>query len=87
MSQTARAADAARFYLKWMYVLNTPLKWGGFNYSDLSNFRERMAEAGKEGELFDKLIAQLKRGRLHKVEKGESGLPHRAIPGAVSRRP
>lgn len=54
-----RAADAACFDLKWMYVLNTPLKWDGFNYSDLSNFRERLAEAGKEREIFDKLVAQL----------------------------
>lgn len=64
-----RAADAARFNLKWMYVLNTPLKWGGFNYSDLSNFRERMAEAGKERELFDKLIAQLKEEGFIKSKK------------------
>jgi len=54
-----RAAGAARFDLRWMCVLNTPLKWDGFNYSDLSNFRERLAEAGKERELFDKLVAQL----------------------------
>lgn len=64
-----RAADAARFDLKWMYVLNTPLKWSGFNYSDLSNFRERMAEVGKERELFDKLVAQLQKDGFIKSKK------------------
>ena len=64
-----RAAEAARFDLKWMCVLNTPLKWDGFNYSDLSNFRERMAEAGKERELFDRLVAQLHKEGFIKSKK------------------
>jgi len=50
------AADKVRFDLRWKLALDLPLDNQGFDYSNLSRFRSRLAEHGQERYAFDALL-------------------------------
>ena len=53
------AAQYAMTRLDWKYALHIPMDDPGFHYSDLCNFRKRLAEHGKESLLFDQLLKKI----------------------------
>ena len=55
-----QAADAVRGRLDWKYCLGLPLDDDGFDFSVLSEFRDRLAAAGAERVIFDLLLARLR---------------------------
>jgi transposase len=55
-----QAAAAVRGRLDWKYCLGLALEDKGFNFSVLSEFRDRVVAAGLEREIFDRLLARLK---------------------------
>lgn len=54
------AANAVRVRLDWKYALHLPLNYEGFNFSVLSEFRDRVIEHGAEARLFDSMLEQLR---------------------------
>lgn len=53
------AADAVRVRLDWKYALHLSLDYPGFNFSVLSEFRERVIAHQAEARMFDRLLEQL----------------------------
>lgn len=53
------AAEAVRVRLDWKYALHLPLEDRGFNFSVLSEYRDRVLAHGAEARLFDRLLEQL----------------------------
>jgi len=53
------AADAVRVRLDWKYALHLPLDAPGFNFSVLSEFRDRLIAHDASARLFDRLLADL----------------------------
>jgi len=53
------AADAVRVRLDWKYALHLSLDYPGFNFSVLSEFRERVIAHESEARMFDRLLEQL----------------------------
>ena len=51
-----QAAEAVRARIDWKYVLGLELNDAGFDYSVLSEFRQRLLDGGKEQLLFDRLL-------------------------------
>ena len=60
------AAEAVRVRLDWKYALHLPLDDAGFNFSVLSEFRDRLLAHGAERLLFDQVVAWLKQAGLIK---------------------
>lgn len=54
-----QAAEAVRVRLDWKYALHLPLEYPGFNFSVLSEFRDRVIEHQAEARLFDRVLQQL----------------------------
>lgn len=54
------AALWVKIRLDWKYALHLPLHDTGFHYSDLCNFRKRLAENGKESLIFEHLLEKIK---------------------------
>ena len=54
------AADAVRLRLDWKYALHLPLDDHGFNFSVLSDFRERLVAHEASARLFDRLLEDLR---------------------------
>lgn len=54
------AAEAVRVRLDWKYALHLPLDYEGFNFSVLSEFRDRVIEHQAEARLFERLLEQLR---------------------------
>jgi transposase len=54
------AAAYVKTRLDWKYALHLPLHDSGFHYSDLSNFRKRVVEHGKEFLIFQQLLEKIK---------------------------
>lgn len=52
-----QAAEAVRMRLDWKYVLHLPLDYPGFDFSVLSEFRERLLNHQAEARPFDRLVA------------------------------
>jgi IS5 family transposase len=63
-----QAADAVRGRLDWKYCLGLALEDEGFDFSVLSEFRDRLAAGGLERALLDVLLARL--GELGLVKAG-----------------
>jgi transposase len=61
-----QAADAVRGRLDWKYCLGLALADEGFDFSVLSEFRDRLVTAGAERLVFDLLLARLKDRELLK---------------------
>jgi transposase len=55
-----QAADAVRGRLDWKYCLGLALEDEGFNFSVLSEFRDRVVAAGLEREIFGRLLGRVK---------------------------
>ena len=53
------AAEAVRVRLDWKYALHLPLEYAGFNFSVLSEFRDRLIKHQAEARLFERLLEQL----------------------------
>jgi transposase len=62
-----QAAEAVRGRLDWKYVLGLELTDPGFDYSVLSEFRERLLTGQKESALLDELLTRLKQRGLLKA--------------------
>jgi transposase len=62
-----QAAEAVRGRIDWKYVLGLELTDAGFDYSVLSEFRERLLTGGKEAGLLEELLARLKQQGLLKA--------------------
>ncbi|MBP1467909.1 transposase [Candidatus Chloroploca sp. M-50] len=54
------AADALRLRLDWKYALHLPLDAQGFNFSVLSDVRERLVRHAASARLFDRLLDDLR---------------------------
>lgn len=54
------AASFVKVRLDWKYALRLPLHDTGFHYSDLCNFRKRLADHGKEALIFQQLLEKIK---------------------------
>jgi len=55
-----QAAEAVRGRIDWKYVLGLELTDAGFDYSVLSEFRERLLTGEKEAALLERSVAQAK---------------------------
>lgn len=62
-----QAAEAVRGRIDWKYVLGLELTDPGFDYSVLSEFRERLLTGQKESALLDELLTRLKQRGLLKA--------------------
>ncbi|HLF29240.1 MAG TPA: transposase [Anaerolineae bacterium] len=62
-----QAADAVRGRIDWKYVLGLELTDPGFDYSVLSEFRERLLTGQKESALLDALLSRLQQRGLLKA--------------------
>ena len=62
-----QAAEAVRGRLDWKYVLGLELTDPGFDYSVLSEFRDRLLAGQKEAALLDELLTRLKQRGLLKA--------------------
>jgi transposase len=54
------AAEAVRVRLDWKYALHLPLDYEGFDFSVLSEFRDRLIKHQAEARLFERLLDQLR---------------------------
>ena len=54
------AAAYVKTRLDWKYALHLPLHDSGFHYSDLCNFRKRLANHDKESLIFEQLLEKIK---------------------------
>lgn len=62
-----QASDAVRSRIDWKYALSLELTDAGFDYSVLSNFRERLSAGEQPALLLDRVIDLLKEKNLLKV--------------------
>ncbi len=65
-----QAAQALRMRLDWKYALHLPLDYKSFDFSVLSEFRDRLIRGGAEGRVFEKLVEQIREMGLIK-ERGK----------------
>jgi transposase len=54
-----QAVESLRMRLDWKYALHLPLEHEGFNFSVLSEFRDRLIAGKAEGRVFEKLVVQI----------------------------
>lgn len=59
-----QTADAVRSRIDWKYLLGLELEDSGFNYSLLSEFRQRLINGGLEQQLLDTMLAMLAQHKL-----------------------
>jgi transposase len=55
-----QAAQALRMRLDWKYALHLPLEDAGFDFSILSEFRDRLIEGQAEQRVFEKLVEEIR---------------------------
>lgn len=55
-----QAVNALRMRLDWKYALHLPLDYEGFDFSVLSEFRDRLIKGQAEGRVFEKLVEQIR---------------------------
>jgi len=55
-----QAVNALRMRLDWKYALHLPLEYEGFDFSVLSEFRDRLIKGQAEGRVFEKLVKQIR---------------------------
>jgi transposase len=79
-----QAAQAVRMRLDWKYALHLPLDYRGFDFSVLSEFRDRLLEGQAEGRVFEKLVEQIRKLGLIK-EHGKQRTDSIAILTKVRR--
>jgi len=54
-----QAVNSLRMRLDWKYALHLPLDYEGFDFSVLSEFRDRLLSGHAEGRVFEKLVEQI----------------------------
>ena len=54
-----QAVNSLRMRLDWKYALHLPLDYEGFDFSVLSEFRDRLIKGQAEGRVFEKLVKQI----------------------------
>ena len=62
-----QAADAVRARIDWKYALSLELTDPGFDYSVLSEFRQRLLDGGLEQEMLDMMLNRFKASGLLKT--------------------
>lgn len=77
-----QAAEAVRARIDWKYLLSLELEDTGFDYSVLSEFRDRLIQGGAEQVLLDSLLSQLKAQGLIK-ERGQQRTDSTHVLGAI----
>ncbi len=77
-----QAAEAVRARIDWKYVLGLELGDPGFDYSVLSEFRQRLVAGQKEQLLLDELLERLKELKLLK-ERGQQRTDSTHVVGVV----
>jgi transposase len=77
------AATMAVMRLDWKYALRQAVNWEGFHYSDVCNFRKRVLVHGREGVVFERVLAYL-RERGYVTAGGKQRTDSTHIIGAVS---
>ena len=55
-----QAAESLRMRMDWKYALHLPLAYEGFDYSVLSEFRDRLLEHHAEGLVFEQLAEEFR---------------------------
>jgi transposase len=63
-----QAAESLRMRMDWKYALHLPLTYAGFDYSVLSEFRDRLLEHHAEGLVFEQLVEEFQSMGLIKHE-------------------
>ena len=53
-----QTADAVRGRIDWKYALSLELEDDGFDFSVLSEFRDRLIEGGREKQILDKMLSK-----------------------------
>jgi transposase len=71
-----QAAEAVRSRIDWKYALSLPLTDPGFDFSILSEFRQRLIEGNAEQLLLDKLLEQLRDLGLLKEKRQRTDSTH-----------
>ncbi len=79
-----QAADAVRDRIAWKYLLGLELTDSGFDFSVLSEFRDRLIEGSAEEMLLDKLLLRLKMAGLLKA-RGKQRTDSTHVLSAVRR--
>ena len=79
-----QAADAVRGRLDWKYCLGLALEDEGFDFSVLSEFRSRLAAAGLERLIFDRLLGRLKERGLVAPGGTQRPIPRTCWAGSVT---
>jgi transposase len=77
-----QAADAVRSRIDWKYLLGLELEDPGFNFSVLSEFRDRILAGGQEQQLLDELLERFRERGLLK-ERGKQRTDSTHIQAAV----
>ena len=65
-----QAAESLRMRLDWKYALHLSLEYESFDFSVLSEFRDRLIEGKAEGRVFERLVEQIRAMGLIK-ERGK----------------
>jgi transposase len=65
-----QAAELLRMRLVWKYALHLPWEYDGFDFSVLSEFRDRLIAGKAEGHVFERLVEQIRAMGLIK-ERGK----------------
>ena len=78
------AARAVVVRLDWKYALHLELGYGGFHYSDLCLFRQRLLAHGEERLVFDLLLAKIRALGFIK-KRGKQRTDSIAVLGAVTQ--
>ncbi|MBN2388647.1 MAG: transposase [Anaerolineales bacterium] len=55
-----QAAESLRMRMDWKYALRLPLEYEGFDYSVMSEFRDRLLEHEAEGRVFEQLVSEFR---------------------------
>ena len=79
-----QAADAVRGRLDWKYCLGLELDDDGFDFSVLSEFRDRLVAGGAERLIFDLLLGQLQGRGLVAAGGGSARIPRTCWRGSGS---
>ena len=72
-----QTADAVRGRIDWKYALSLELEDDGFDFSVLSEFRDRLIEGGREKQILDKMLSRFsKLGLLKSRGKARTDSTH-----------
>lgn len=77
-----QAADAVRARLDWKYALGLELEDAGFDFSVLSEFRQRLLDGAAEERLLDRMLVLFKQKKLVKA-RGRQRTDSTHVLGAV----